>query len=401
MAQLSETRGVGDAGHIADTNALHRKANYVFDVLDFGAVGDGSTDDAAAFQAAIDAADTAGGGTVWIPDSNYALGTALTLKTYVALEGQSVGTLTGPGGVRLLPQVNNQVVISILGDTRFAVVRDLTIAGDGVLTGLVGIRFQGAGTDQPSLHTTIDRVNFYRLDKGIYANSTSGGFQMANTRVTTCLFAEIASYGIHLNSTNVDLWHIDLCTFSSNGDGVYLETTGLVLITASSGASEGSGTNDAFMRVGVGTGPTTLISCQAEAIDHFLMDDDSNSTTPIVLIDCTFDADIEVNGTFRHYVVIGGKSNVTPTFTGSTNDLSVTNIGATGVDIDSGMSGNPRHVIINSGVADFNVNTLGFYGATPAAKPTVTGARDDGTALADLLTELATLGLLTDSSTAS
>ncbi len=35
------------------------------------------------------------------------------------------------------------------------------------------------------------------------------------------------------------------------------------------------------------------------------------------------------------------------------------------------------------------------------AKPTVTGARDDGTALADLLTELETLGLLTDSSTAS
>lgn len=44
--------------------------------------------------------------------------------------------------------------------------------------------------------------------------------------------------------------------------------------------------------------------------------------------------------------------------------------------------------------------TLGFYGAAPAAKPTVTGSRGANAALADLLTELATLGLLTDSSSA-
>lgn len=44
--------------------------------------------------------------------------------------------------------------------------------------------------------------------------------------------------------------------------------------------------------------------------------------------------------------------------------------------------------------------TIGFYGATPASKPTVTGSRGGNAALADLLTELATLGLITDSSSA-
>jgi hypothetical protein len=44
---------------------------------------------------------------------------------------------------------------------------------------------------------------------------------------------------------------------------------------------------------------------------------------------------------------------------------------------------------------------LGFYGATPAVKPAaITGTRADGTALADLLTKLATLGLISDSSSA-
>jgi hypothetical protein len=43
----------------------------LFNVLDFGAVGDGVTDDASAIQAAIDAADDAGGGVVFFPQGRY------------------------------------------------------------------------------------------------------------------------------------------------------------------------------------------------------------------------------------------------------------------------------------------------------------------------------------------
>lgn len=43
---------------------------------------------------------------------------------------------------------------------------------------------------------------------------------------------------------------------------------------------------------------------------------------------------------------------------------------------------------------------IGFFAATPAAKPTVTGSRGGNAALASLITALATLGLVTDSSTA-
>ena len=43
---------------------------------------------------------------------------------------------------------------------------------------------------------------------------------------------------------------------------------------------------------------------------------------------------------------------------------------------------------------------LGFYGATPVAKPAVTGSRGGNAALASLLTQLASLGLVTDSSSA-
>jgi hypothetical protein len=45
-------------------------------------------------------------------------------------------------------------------------------------------------------------------------------------------------------------------------------------------------------------------------------------------------------------------------------------------------------------------NKAGFYGATPASKPAVTGSRGGNAALASLISALATLGLVTDSTTA-
>ncbi len=43
-------------------------------------------------------------------------------------------------------------------------------------------------------------------------------------------------------------------------------------------------------------------------------------------------------------------------------------------------------------------STAGFFGATPTTKPAVTGSRGGNAALASLLTQLANLGLIVDSS---
>ncbi len=74
-------------------------ANYMADVLnikDFGAVGDGTTDDSTAIQAAIDA--TSPGGNLFIPVGTYKIATGLTCNKPIRLYGSG---LYGAGGARL------------------------------------------------------------------------------------------------------------------------------------------------------------------------------------------------------------------------------------------------------------------------------------------------------------
>lgn len=60
----------------------------VYNVKLYGAIGDGTTEDHVAIQAAIDAASTAGGGTVYFPGATYLIGATLTLKSKVKLAGE-------------------------------------------------------------------------------------------------------------------------------------------------------------------------------------------------------------------------------------------------------------------------------------------------------------------------
>ena len=63
----------------------------LFNVVDYGAAGDGSTDDTTAIQAAVAAANANGGGIVFVPDGEYVMTGNLALGTGVELRGNSGG----------------------------------------------------------------------------------------------------------------------------------------------------------------------------------------------------------------------------------------------------------------------------------------------------------------------
>jgi polygalacturonase len=83
------------------------KNGATFNVLDYGAVGDGQTLDTAALQAAIEACSRGGGGTVYIPAGQYVTG-SLFLKSHITLFLDAGATLLGSQNVVDYPPIENR-----------------------------------------------------------------------------------------------------------------------------------------------------------------------------------------------------------------------------------------------------------------------------------------------------
>jgi hypothetical protein len=152
----------------------------VFNVLDYGAKGDGLTDDTHAIQLAINAAFKAGGGEVFLPEGTYIVngpnadGGGLTLKNSVKLAGDGAGVTTlkladGSGGV------DGIVRTSASHNTVDAGVHDLTIDGNQTATtGTVNGLVTGSATN-PKAHTQDFLVS------GVELANCSGSGLLANT----------------------------------------------------------------------------------------------------------------------------------------------------------------------------------------------------------------------------
>lgn len=182
----------------------------LFNVQDFGAVGDGVTDDTAALQAAIDAAATAGGGEVYVPAGTYSLTadpgqSALLLKANVSISGEATTTTVlklaaGSGAV--------DGVIRAVGDHVGA--SRLTLDGNrdthgGLVTGWVG-----DGHD----HVTLDGVRAI--------NATGYGFDLRG-QVSQLDFRNNFAIGNGLdgviaNGLSLSTW-VDNGALQNEGDG--------------------------------------------------------------------------------------------------------------------------------------------------------------------------------------
>ncbi|OSZ69450.1 hypothetical protein CAP40_00895 [Sphingomonas sp. IBVSS2] len=105
----------------------------MINVEDFGAVGNGTTDDAAAIQAAIDQAASLGGDTVYFPRVGpWLVGVPIELKSNVNLQGCAQKTmLVKPGAGTTGGAAPIDCVIYGKGQTRFRV-QDISVTGNRV-----------------------------------------------------------------------------------------------------------------------------------------------------------------------------------------------------------------------------------------------------------------------------
>ncbi len=139
----------------------------VYNVRDYGATGDGVTDDIVAIQAAITAATSAGGGTILLPEGHYKTSATLNLGNGVILRGE------GRESSEIEPNAETFAAITITGAQWGWGVAELRISY-GVATGdvastvatAIGIEVVADGANYPHWGYIAD-VSIYFAYRGI------------------------------------------------------------------------------------------------------------------------------------------------------------------------------------------------------------------------------------------
>lgn len=143
----------------------------LFNVRDFGALGDGINNDRSALQSALDAAFQAGGGTVFIPKGVYAIAPEIATKaTYAGLQVRDNVHILGDGMGETIIKVMDGYTGGMTGivrtpyggNTENVSIRDLTIDGNRhATTGKIDGFFTGFIPGNPNgfdKNITVDRV---------------------------------------------------------------------------------------------------------------------------------------------------------------------------------------------------------------------------------------------------
>jgi len=137
LAYLSVTPVAALAGRLTRAVAREQKADGVYNITEFGAVGDGVTLNSAAVQKAIDTCANEGGGTVLVPAGDFVIGT-IELKSNVTLRLAAKGRLLGSAkiedykaGNNVPPGNGNIVMISAANADNIRIEGPGTIDGNG------------------------------------------------------------------------------------------------------------------------------------------------------------------------------------------------------------------------------------------------------------------------------
>lgn len=194
---------------------LHDKNNDLVSVKDFGVVGDGVTDDTAAFQAAIDSKKS-----LYIPDGIYLISSTLiiTATDSLCIAGNNFG------------HVNDQTTGSVIKFT------GLSSPAIRVQGGAIGAKISGLFLDiQDSSSDGFDFGGAWYLKLqdcvvrnaryGVYLHYDTPDYFSGVAELTSCYFSKCTN-GVKTSKVDINVVKVDNCTFFDGVNGVLIGDSG-------------------------------------------------------------------------------------------------------------------------------------------------------------------------------
>src|SRR6266478_3955597 len=157
-------------GLVSADPALPVITNQTFVITNYGAIGDGVTTNTTSIQNAINAANTAGGGTVEVPSGTFLCG-PLTMKSSINLQLDSGALL------RMLPY--DQYPGGILSPANFingSSLHDIEISGTGAIDGQGSPWWPGYKTNKRPAMVNFSACNRVWIRDATFSNSPSMHF---------------------------------------------------------------------------------------------------------------------------------------------------------------------------------------------------------------------------------
>jgi hypothetical protein len=202
---------------------VHQKLQELISVKDFGAVGDGVTDDTVAIQAAINAIATfdVGGGIVFFPIGVYKTTSTIQINYPVTLQGSDGGSIIAPNFVTTDTLVLNSTLNT--GRDSGVSIFNLTFKASVTRTGGYYVNINGAS------YTTVRDCNFVNGYNGLGITGDS----CASNKIYTSIFANLTNVAIGITAVTTGQGSVDtvLEDLSIHGNGPSNQTAIGIFVT--------------------------------------------------------------------------------------------------------------------------------------------------------------------------
>lgn len=248
----------------------------IYNIKDFGAVGDGKADDTIAFKSAMAFIASRNGGTLQIPEGDFVITSPVALPPGLKMQGISAITTLAPTNnqVRANPsriklRGTNRAMFLIGECTENISMHDIELFAESS-DGTNGIEARGAYSSSQNFY--FERVVFQGFNRGFYAHGlpvTNFAWQFDYVKFNHCRFVYNRDVGIYSNVINSD-WKIEGSFFmnpqrtpSARADSMRFDQAGNILIQDTFGGGFLAAFGGTFLDV-LNSANITILNSQTE-----------------------------------------------------------------------------------------------------------------------------------------